>query len=286
MAPTKALWATNFLDLNDSSEYFYTWSVIQRDAFDKFIEFVPAEKRLADYNYDQQEKAALVDFKASLRTLDGYGQLYVACFARGRNEDEDKRGILTHWDRYTKHQGYCVQFDRDDVLRLFRFECERYNYFAPNLVEVKYGVDKTAWEYTELVFQTMLVQAQFVMSQRDDIRFDPGFDRMWARSSYLQRLMDYCARHKDPCFSDEREVRIAVHPAPQAESRFMVGLALRKEIKTAADGRRYVALFDCFEPGLRPRSVIVGTKANPDINQLMYLYGTPPLIREANMPIA
>jgi hypothetical protein len=103
---------------------------------------VPAEKLLANFDFDKAAAKLLTDFKAMLMATDGYGQLYVTSFACGSNEDEDKRGILTLWDRYTQHMGYCVQFEHEDVRRLLRLECDIYNYFSANLVRVRYGLDR------------------------------------------------------------------------------------------------------------------------------------------------
>lgn len=286
IAQSKALWATNFLNLNDTSEYFYAWGAIQKHALRNAFAAIPDDRKQPHFNVESHAAEANKKFRAHIQVMDGYGALYVTSFARPQNEDQNRRGILTLWDRYTKHTGFCLQFDRDDVRRLVEFESWRGNYSWLELADVKYGVDETAWDFKELSFQLeQRFRAELYRHSGDD-RLQPQFDKLWADSGLFRKLMAYCARHKDPCFEDEREVRILAYPADISESRVFTGPALRKEIRRTVDGKKYIVIGEGFSPGFVPRRIIVGPKATLPKDELLNSYKMLPDIESANMPVA
>src|SRR5215218_9940433 len=112
IARSKNLRATNFLSLNDTTEYFFAWAAIQRHALGQVYEFLPPDRRHPSFNAHSYAPGVNTKFRATVAGMDGYGALYVTSFARSQNDDHEKRGILTLWDRYTRCQGYCLQFQR------------------------------------------------------------------------------------------------------------------------------------------------------------------------------
>lgn len=286
IAKTRTFWATSALNVNDTSEFFYAWFELNKAAATQFMEMIPPDKRQAGYDVDKMAAMAVNDFKKFIAGTDGYGSLFITSFARGTTEDHERRGILTLWDRYTKHEGYCIQFDRDDVRRTLELECSKANYEWAGIENVKYGVDKNEREFRDLVFQLsqqFLIQA---LRSRDDIYVEPAIQRVWANSTIFRKLMHFCATHKDPFFEDEREVRIFAYPAPMAESRVFTGIASKKEICTSPDGKKYIVLGDVWRPGICPRRIIVGAKASPDLTAVLANYEVHPEVVHANLPVA
>src|ERR1051326_1881528 len=52
IAKTGTLWATNFTELNDTSEYFYAWEILQRDAIDYIMARIPSDLKRPDADLD------------------------------------------------------------------------------------------------------------------------------------------------------------------------------------------------------------------------------------------
>jgi hypothetical protein len=289
IAASKALWATDFLTVNDTSEYFYAWHAIQLDAIQKTYAALPAERRRADFNSEAYVENANKKFRAGMQTRDGYGALFITSFAKSQNEDHDRRGNLTLWHKYTEHRGFCLQFNRDDVRRLVEFESWKGNYYWIELVDVQYGVDKASRDFQDLSYQLEQKMLVELLRHSGDDRIKPAWNRMWAESALMRKTLAFCARHKDPCWEDEREVRIVACPAERADARTFTGIAHRKDIHTTADGKkRFIVIGEDFEPGFVPHRIIVGAKATLPANKLSGAYPglLQPHIADANLPVA
>jgi hypothetical protein len=286
IAKTGTLWATNFTELNDTSEYFYAWEILQRDAIDYIMARIPSDLKRPDANLDAVMSQTIVAFRNVLRSSSGYGRLYMSSFARAKTEDQERRGILTLWERYTKHEGYCLQFDKSDVERMLNLETMKGNYAAAGLSEVTYGVDKVTPEFKELCFQFGEWLLLKVAQQYRDGRIDLNYSEQWAESYLIRSLLNYCGTHKDPCYEDEREVRIFVCPIDGADARVFTGIAQRKAIRTAPSGKKYIALGEYWKPGLAPRRIIIGTRANLNVQSILAMYDRSPEVARADFPIA
>lgn len=288
IAETGTLRATDFLYLKDTSEFFYGFRHINEVAQEMVMELIPAEKKRTTYDIKSAFDNAANQLKQSLRSTNGYGHLYVTSFARGKTEDEDKRGIRTLWELYAghNHSGYCLQFDQDDVQRMLRLEAERCNYQQVGMHEVKYGADKDERDFQDLCFQLaqqILVQ---IFDARPDIHVEPEWEQMWPSGEFHSKLMRYCATHKDPCFVDEREVRIFAYPSPSADPRVFTGTAAKKRVRMPSPGKRYIVLGENWKPGIVPRRVIIGTKANRDVASVLARCSPAPEVTFADMPVA
>jgi hypothetical protein len=139
-----------------------------------------------------------------VKSSGGKGHIYVFSFARAATEDHEKRGILTLWHRYTDHKGYCVQFAEDDIRHMMQLEQSKGSYGVFSLTNVEYGIDTNALDYKKLCFQ---LAQQFILmaaKARPATNFQPDYEKIWAESYLIQKLTEYCATHKDPCYEDER----------------------------------------------------------------------------------
>jgi hypothetical protein len=286
IAETHSLWGTNFLRVNDSSEFLYAWRILMQDVAREVLSRIPDDQKQAgtDMKIEAlQLESALYDF---MKSGDGYGDLYMTSFARAANDDQERRGILTLWDRYTRHEGYCIQFDRRDVERMMELDSWRSNYGALGLKEVHYGIDQNNYNYEKLRLQMAQNMIAKMLRMRPDLRVEPKWRESWAEDYLIRQIWDFCATHKDPCFEDEREIRLFGYPLPQTESRVFLGIASPKAIRTSGNGKRYVVFGENWRPGISPRRIIVGTKADPNIGSLVAKFPKPPEVAHANLPIA
>jgi len=287
IATTRTFWATNFMEVNDTSEFFYGWHQLYKAAIENVMDLIPDDKKIAGYNIETTCENVTNQFKQFFQSMEnGYGHLYVTSFARGKNKDHEIRGIRTLWELYNGHKGYCIQFDQKDVQRMLDMDSWKSNYESLGLVDVKYGVDKKGYDFKELCFQLTQQLLLQIIRARNDIKVEPQWDRMWADTAIYRKLMEFCAAHKDPCYEDERELRIFAYPAINSEARVFTGVAFKKQIRIGPSGNRYIAFGENWKPGIVPKRVIIGTKANPDIDSILAKYSPVPQKAFANMPIA
>src|ERR1700730_2572720 len=281
MARGKTLWATKFTELNDKTEMEYGYIEINKFALkaalveiDKHL--IPGHPR-AELDYDNAGKLIAEQFRKSFEGPTGSEPLYVFSFAEARNEDQERRGILTLWDRYTKLEGYCVQFDRKEVLDLLSREALRRNYALLHLASVRYGIIQTDEECLDLRFQLEQRLLDVVARVKPGLNLQPRYERLWPFQTFAFRMLSFLARHKDPFFEDERETRIMAVPQKEADARALsMGPALRKPVKVMSDGRHYINLGADWRPGIEPRRIIVGPRAQRDLDSMLALFDRKP----------
>jgi hypothetical protein len=286
IAETHSLWGTNFLHVNDSSEFLYPWRVLMQDAAREALSHIPDDQKRPHYDMETEALRLESVLRDSMKSGDGYGDLYITSFARAASEDQERRGILTLWDRYTRHEGYCLQFERRDLEHIMQLDSWRSNYGALGFKEVSYGIDRNEYNYKQLRFQmaqNMIVQ---MLRMRPDVRVEPKWQNIGGQDYLARQILNFCAAHKDPCFEDEREVRLFGCPLPRPEARVLLGIAFPKPIRTTEHGKRYVVFGENWRPGISPRRIIVGTKADPNIGALVARFPNPPEVAYANLSIA
>jgi hypothetical protein len=286
IAKSKTWRATSFLQLNDPSEYFYTWEILQNEALQLMIGQLPPGSMTATFDVDAHAANSTAAFKDLILSSGDKGMMYVVSFATASTEDQERRGILTLWDRYTKHEGYCLQFAETDIRRLLELELIKGSYAALSLQRVTYGVDTNTHEFKTLCYQIAQAWLLQAARARPDLRIEPASDKMWPENYLHRKLMEFCARHKDPCYEDEREMRIFAFPANQAATRPFTGIATVKKRHQTPDGKWYIKLGEYWDFKLTPQRIIIGTKADPDIASALAQYDHVPKIALAKLPVA
>lgn len=290
ISSTGTLRATSFLDVTgDTSEFFFGWNALIAGAKELFLPRVPEDIRPSPDAFDATMARVSGELREQISRTDGVGHLFVTSFARGSTDDHERRGILTLWDRYTRHEGYCLQFDEDHIRRLLQAEARWTNYVALGLAPVTYGIRADASDYQELCFQLAQFFLQQALITSQDGRLAPEYDRMWPFFRLARGLMDFCARHKDPLYEDEREVRIFAYPADYAEGRPFIGIADVKTVHRLEGGRRYICLAEQRQPKFRPNRILVGARADRDVDDIPPRYlgrrDMPPVIERVALPV-
>lgn len=283
---TEILWATNFLDLNDKSEFFYAWNALARHAVAYFFSKLPDDLKPEE----SRTEGILATINSGVRSLlvseqTTAGHLYVTSFARASNEDQQRRGILTLWDRYTRFEGYCLQFSRSSIVHALQLEAVKGNYVSVDLVDVVYGVDQASWEFKAIGDQLGELWLLQAARETGDSRIRPDYENSWALSYLLRQIMAFCARHKDPCFEDEREIRMFLYPAEKAECRVFTGVAGVKNVQRSPSGKRILAIGEFWKPGILPDRIIIGPKADENIRELLIKFNIPPVVSKSSLPI-
>ncbi len=196
---SQSMWATDFLALNDSMEFIYALSAIYEEAHVLTLSKIPDEARVQMHN-QLKARFQITEYidalKKQVAESDGYGSIYVTSFARGKNDDEDDRGILTLWDRYTDNEGYCVQFEEQSLRRLVDNEGTRHSYAWIELAEVQYGIDRQGSEFRGLAEQLSLRMLLHLFHETGDQRLTLDLDKRDADSYFFQKLLSYCGKHK------------------------------------------------------------------------------------------
>jgi hypothetical protein len=236
-------------------------SAIWEEALAQTLPKIPTDLRDPSKGVDQL-RSLVPDYVAMLKKQveesDGYGSLFVTSFARGRNDDEDDRGILTLWDRYTRNEGYCVQFDIESARRMVEAEGTYHSYGWLELAEVVYGIDREEREFRGLSEQISLRALRDLYFATKDLRLTKDHDKILPESGFLQKLVSFCGKHKDPAFQDEREMRIFACPINAIEPRVLAPLPLPKTIYRPRHGPRYIVVGETILPGLRANRVLIG----------------------------
>lgn len=286
MLRSRQLWATNFLQLDDPSEYFYAWSIVNKAAMRLTMAQVPDDIKKPDFDLDKTAAMATDELRNFGRTSDPYGQLYVFSFAQGKGEDENTRGILTLWKLYAKIDGYCLQYNEADIHRVLSMEATMWSYELLNMVRVRYGVDTNSQEFKKLSWQLSQYYLRDIFQAHGDDRISIEAESWMAESAFFRRLLEFCASHKDPMYKDERELRIFVYPSSRASSRPFTGIARVKPILTSPAGKRYVALGDDIRPSFTPFRIMGANKASDDFGDLLKDYSWPPDFNRVELPIS
>jgi hypothetical protein len=289
---SQSLRATEFSTMNDSSEFVYALQILGEEAVRKFKTEFPDKSIFGDVlsgDYAQSVSRQFSEFlKSVILSNAGYGSYFTTSFARGKNEDEDERGILTLWDRYTQLKGYCLQFDVNKIFKRIRTEADRYSYELIDAFEVEYGIDQKSAQFVKLASNLCYFTIESVL--RDLGRLDlMGRTKKLPFELFASELILYCLRHKDPQFIDEREFRIIASPHAKILTTSFTGLKLLKTIHSQSINgkeRRFIILNENELPGIRAERIIVGSKVEPDERSLLQeLWPTMPAIENCTIPI-
>jgi hypothetical protein len=289
---SQSLWATEFLTLNDSTEFVFALSALYEVALTMTLPSIPEELR--DKRKPEEQLCAMIPeyirlVRRQVLESDGYDSLYVTSFAQGKDEDEDERGILTLWDRYTMCKGYCLQFNKDHIRERVECEREKHSYAHIELAEVKYGIDQQDVEFKQLANQLSYRMLERCFAETDDHRLMRDAENRDLDSVFLPKLLSFCGKHKDPAFKDEREVRILAYPANVNSPRVLTGVAMRKTIYCEGnrlDGRRHIILGENQLPGITLDRILIGPNTKWHAYMSDGLYPLPPAIKKSDIPIS
>lgn len=288
IATSKCIRATKFSQLNDRREVEYGYAeFVKRALLGVFAELDKIMPRKPGVTLDLSdgERRLVEHFRSSFEGEKGSEPIYVASFAKGKTEDHDKRGMLTLWDRYTKLQGYCLQFSESDVRRIIDLEAGHRNYAFLTLDDVQYGMDEATSEYHKLAFQMKQLLLIEMLKGMPTLPIRPAYKEMWPFTTFATQMLRYIAKHKDPFFEDERETRIIGVPAKASQARSVSGIAMVKHPRDHLDGRQYIGIGEDWRPGLEPCRIIIGPRADKDIKDVLALFEFPPIVINAEFPI-
>ncbi|MCP3053759.1 DUF2971 domain-containing protein [Aurantimonas marianensis] len=281
-----SLRSTEYLSLNDTSEFGYAANNILLDAIEwVFAHIGPQSFR--ENSYTAIKNGFLSEYISYLKKHSaetrGYGSLYITSFAKGRNEEENDHGILSLWDRYTKNKGFCLQFSHDDVARLIHSEDSFYSFEKIGIADISYGVDKNSQDYKGMVEQSFINLLRFIYIRTNDERFLLRDQEISYDATFLSKFLVYCSTHKDPSFIDEREARIFNFPLGFAIPKFC-RTTLAKPISNQ-DGKKYVTLGDTIRPGITPNRVIIGPLCETSIDEFRFRFPFIKHVLKSQIPI-
>lgn len=286
---SQSLWATEFVAAKDTSEFVYGLSKLWDEAIALTLPKIPEEIRDSSKGLEHFRALTpeyVTKFRTQVEESDGYGSLFVTSFARGRSDDEDERGILTLWDRYTRNEGYCLQFDLQSIRRLVNSERTFHCYSWLELAEVVYGVDREDSQFRELSEQLSLRALRDLYFATKDLRLMKDHEKILPENSFLQKLVGFCGKHKDPAFQDEREMRVFACPGNVIVPQVLAPLALPKTIYRPRHGPRYIVIGESILPGLRANPILVAPKADGlDSSEIEALFPQPPLFKRSTIPL-
>jgi Protein of unknown function (DUF2971) len=288
IAHSKTLWATDFQELNDKTELIYGYTELMklalRSALAEIDKQLVSEHPRQALEFDAVGKQLAEDYRKSFEGETGSERLYITSFASARTADHESRGIRTLWELYTDNEGYCLQFDAEEIRSLLRLEASRRNYAVLDLSEVHYGIQETDHEFRKLRFQMEQYLLDQVHRAKPGLKLNPQSKQLWPMSVFATRIYRYCAKHKDPYFEDEREMRIMAVPAKEADVRPITGIAARKRVKTMSNGRHYIDIGEDWTPGIEPLRIIVGPSARRDIDTILAAFERKPQVLNAEFP--
>src|SRR5438270_3339883 len=90
IAQSKAFWATNFLNVNDTSEYFFAWKKLLRHAIAATLSTIPDDLKLPNVDLDAHTATSIEQFRGVVNPTEGYGHLYMTSFGRGKTPDHEE----------------------------------------------------------------------------------------------------------------------------------------------------------------------------------------------------
>jgi hypothetical protein len=267
---SKSLWATNFLDLADKRELLYGVAELLKPALQSVLDEVSVEKKItssAERLFEQIDKQLYTDIRGQVGKV-ASGHLYVTSFASHQNSNHHRRGIRSLW-KQVGEGGYCLQFALADIKAAIARETLIFNYGLIELETVSYALDKSDAMFQPLLFQIAQRILCMIANARSDVGVEPQYERLWPEATFVERVLSYCARHKDPYFEDERECRIYAVPADAAASRFLTGIARSKKVQVSPSGKRYIEIGQALKGGIEPRRIIVGPRADREMESVL-----------------
>jgi hypothetical protein len=266
---------------------FYGHAELAKAALEKAVAeckrlMKPGEGGVLDL--DHAGRAIFDFYKQAYANNSALERLYVTSFAKVRTDDQEQRGSLTHWARYTDHKGYCLLYEESEIRKLIEIEKTKRVYAFIELADVGYGIDNNESEFVALRDQLCLRYLYEVHSAKPGLGVDPRFTEWWPMQELATRTMKFVCRHKDPFYEDEREVRIMSLPASSVPAR-PFGMGLRAKPVHHAPGKRHIVLGADGPSPIEPIRIIVGRDAEKDIDGVLASFRRRPEVSYPHFPI-
>jgi hypothetical protein len=287
IARTKSLWAGNFFQMNDKVELIYGLrEVTLRALRAAFVEMrkheIPGHP-IGDVIDKDFLDLLTAHYVQTFRNTNVNEHLHIFSFARATTQHQEDFGHRSLWREYTGNKGYCLQFLQTDIESLISIESHIRTYLLLELAEVRYEM-RDDEELEWLVHENKERLLAFVAQAKPGLGLRPDLTKLAPFEVGAMRMMRYCAKHKDPFFEDEREIRVLALPSPINVARF--GISPRgKPVRRRDDGRSYVGLFEDIKPGIEPVRIIVGPAASPDLENVLPLFTRRPIVIRADFPL-
>jgi len=277
------------MDVNDKTELIYGLTEFNKKSLAKAWAQMQKRMRPEDRNVpfdpDDFGSKLAAQYREMFSGLKASEHLFVTSFAKHRNKDHEQRGIRTLWELYTDNKGYCLQFDEAEIIELLKKERTQRNYAILELGEVRYQFDENDPQTARLLFENEQRLLHEVRLAKPGLGLWPEYNKLMPFAEFAQRMMTYCARHKDPYFEDEREVRILAVPAHEYDLRLLPGTAARKELKLRPDNKRYIELGTDWPGAIEPVRILVGSRASPDLGDVLRLFNRKPEVLTTTFPV-
>jgi hypothetical protein len=275
---SRALWATHFQGLNDSSEVTHLRSeltkAVAQALVPRVIQLRQTDKRIlgesrtagGPIQYATHHARTIVDsFYRVAFTGEGVTPMappFIVSFCSHANDHayERENGLLSQWRGYGSDGGCCIVFDTRGLVEILARECGAF-YWIGN------GIDAVIYATPDVSIASLrpTLIAEFLKTIEHGIRRGIG----WVQPSagVIVQFLETATRFKHQGFQEEREVRIVAIPGSAETSQ----AAFREDAEFVpmpikpirrSDGvnqsRPFIALFESLDVQLPIRRIIIG----------------------------
>jgi len=276
---SNTLWATDFRDLNDSTELKLIRVPLERALTQRFLDVTKRQRRKslrldrAITRFGGLKKISETNAKTFVGMLyastfspeedykgveDLRSPAFVTSFCTHTSEEYERRnGLLSQWRAYGGEGGYCLVFD---TARLFEFLNTEYMLRAYMTMAVDEVIYFNSEQDVGDIFPDLMrvCEAMFLKALSSEARDLEDIFTPFIKAA------QFCKHH---AFYEEREVRIAVRPATDGWCRSMArernaNMPPLKPVETGEGDRGRVVLFEDRSEPLPVVRVIVGPSAH------------------------
>jgi hypothetical protein len=266
---SKALWATHYRYLNDTSEAAVIRSLILPILEEETAKIMPklAERGLLKgyYEFHGGRADALLaegQYKSLVRVIDEVSPFYVLSFCKHQSRTPDFRhGLLSQWRGYGESGGFAIEFDEQQLDNLLQSETSEFAYAFIKTGDVLYKNHKGIFDRNKFTGLASELIRRIFESQQDisELTGQANVDEIAVEFSKIAPFL----KHRG--FREEHEYRvmgacIRKSKIPPEDGR------QHKDIKFRLKGGLIVPYIELLEKsGTLPiKSIIVGPHASQD----------------------
>ncbi len=268
------LWATNYEDLNDSSEVTHLRERLEPELEARFRKILRRRRLNSKINTAIEQSGGLNKcardlasdllrsfYKSTFEPMDespvpeAIGTPYIASLCTHTyDEYEAVNGLLSQWRGYGGKAGFCIVFDTKRLADLLGHEYDAFGYTHLNLSPAHYAVPSVSMA---TLFPGLVdCCEEFV---------ETALNRRPTLNDGIEQFMAAATLVKHQAFREEREVRVVAIPISDSMRRSIaeeypdeVIRESRPEKQLGAPGKRYIELFRGNGQPLPIKRVIVG----------------------------